>query len=63
MQRDGAAPGIRRADVWEAVMLDTTILGKRHALGTLHVEPRESGTTRKVIAAAIAAFLAIAVLA
>ena len=44
-------------------MLDTTILGKRHALGTLHVEPRESGTARKVIAAAIAAFLAIAMLA
>jgi hypothetical protein len=43
------------------VMIETTILGKQNAIETLHLEPRSSPTARKVIAAAIVTFLALAV--
>jgi hypothetical protein len=39
-------------------MIDTTILGKQHAIQTLRLEPRSSSSSRQLVAAAIFAVLA-----
>jgi hypothetical protein len=43
-------------------MTETTILGKHHAIATLRLEPRESPALRRLLAAAIAGFVALALL-